>query len=83
MEKWLKVLSIIGICFCFASLIGRTGNPKEFIYFILIGLIWVPQSILSLLLIARHRKIKNFVQEHILTPGKPFLHRISSDETPN
>jgi hypothetical protein len=74
MEKWLKVLSIIGICFCFASLIGRAGNPKEFIYFILIGLIWVPQSILSLLLIARHRKIRNFVQEHILTPSKPFLH---------
>jgi len=83
MEKWLKVLSIIGICFSFISLIGSTENPKEFIYSIFIGLIWVPQSILSLLLIGRLRKIRNFIQEHVVIPGRTFLYRLCSDEIPN
>jgi uncharacterized membrane protein YeaQ/YmgE (transglycosylase-associated protein family) len=83
MEKWLKVLSIIGICFCFASLIWSTNNPEGFVYSILIGLIWVPQSILSLLLIGRLRKIRNFFQEHIVIPGRAFLYRLCSDEIPN
>jgi hypothetical protein len=83
MEKWLKVLSIIGIFFCFISLIGSTDNPEEFICSILIGLIWVPQSILSLLLIGRLRKIRNFIQEHVVIPGRAFLYRLCSDEIPN
>ena len=83
MEKWLKVLSIIGIFFCFISLIGGTGNPEEFIYSIFIGLIWVPQSILSLLLIGRLRKIRNFIQEHGVIPGRAYLYGLCSDEIPN
>jgi hypothetical protein len=83
MEKWLKVLSIIGIFFCFISLIGSTDNPKEFIYSILIGLIWVPQSILSLLLIGRVRKIRSFLRVHVVNLGRAFLFRLCSDEIPN
>ena len=83
MEKWLKVLSIIGIFFCVISLIGSTDNPKEFIYFILTGFIWVRQSILSLLLIGRLRKIRNFIREHVVIPGRAFLYRLCSDEIPN
>jgi hypothetical protein len=83
MEKWLKVLSIISIFFCGISLIGSASNPRDLIYCVLLSFIWVPQSILALLLIGRLRKIRNFIQEHVVIPGRAFLYRLCSDEIPN
>lgn len=73
MEKWLKVLSIISIFFCGISLIGSASNPRDLIYCVLLTFIWVPQSILALLLIGRLRRLKNFIQEEILNPRREFL----------
>jgi len=73
MEKWLKVLSIISIFFCGISLIGSASNPRDLIYRVLLSFIWVPQSILALLLIGRLRRLKNFIQEEILNPRREVL----------
>jgi hypothetical protein len=73
MEKWLKVLSIISIFFCGISLIGSASNPRDLIYCVLLSFIWVPQSILALLLIGRLRRLKNFIQKEILNPSREVL----------
>jgi len=60
MEKGLKVLSVIGIFFCAILLMGNASNPNDFIYSVLVGFVWIPQSVLSLLLIRRFRKVRKF-----------------------
>ena len=58
MEAGLKVLSITAIIFCGLSLIGNAGDPENFAFSALAILIWVPQSILALLMVGKVRKFR-------------------------